>query len=211
MDAPPHAREVLVLRHGESEWNAAGRWQGWLDIALTERGIAQARARGESLAAAGERFAAIYCSDLGRARRTAEVIADTIDGPSPVADPGFRERHGGVFQGRDRAELESAYGDAFAAWRAGTLDGPPDGETAAEVLERFGHALAGAHHATPPGALLVVTHGGVMRLVAQRAGLDASGVLDNCAGLWFSYVDGALRPSRRHPAGARLAAPGTVE
>jgi 2,3-bisphosphoglycerate-dependent phosphoglycerate mutase len=204
-------REVLVIRHGESQWNTAGRWQGWLDIPLTARGEKQARARGAALHEAGERFAAIYCSDLGRARRTAELIAAAVDGPDPTADPGFRERHGGVFQGRDRAELEADYGELFAAWRAGTLDGPPEGEATAEVLERFDGALAAADSVTPPGALLVVTHGGVMRLVSQRAGLDASGVLDNCAGLWFAYCGGELRESTRHPSVTRLAAPGTVE
>jgi probable phosphoglycerate mutase len=204
-------RELLVIRHGESQWNAAGRWQGWLDIPLTARGEQQARARGTALRDSGERFAAIYCSDLGRARRTAELIADALGGPEPTADPGFRERHGGVFQGRDRAALEADYGDAFAAWRAGTLDAPPDGETTAEVLARFDGALAAADGATAPGAVLVVTHGGVMRLVSQRAGSDASGVLDNCAGLWFAYDDGTLRASARHPSVTHLAAPGTVE
>lgn len=204
-------REVLVVRHGESEWNASGRWQGWLDIPLTRRGEAQARARGDALRDAGERFAAIYCSDLGRARRTAELVAATLGGPEPIADPGFRERHGGVFQGRDRAELEADYGDVLAVWRAGTLDAPPEGETTVEVLDRFDGALAAAHRASPAGALLVVTHGGVVRLVSRRAGVDASRVLDNCAGLWFSYVDGELRESTRHPSVTQLAAPGTLE
>ncbi len=203
-------RDVLVVRHGESAWNAAGRWQGWLDVPLTPAGVDQARARGRALAGDGLEFAAIYCSDLSRARHTAELIAEALDAPPPVAHPGFRERHGGVFQGLTRDELAARYPDELAAWRAGTLEAPTGGETAAEILERFDVALGEAHRQSAPGALLVVTHGGLTRAVTRRAGLDASAVIGNCECVWFAYDGEELGPpaeSRDAPRAGRNPAP----
>lgn len=184
-------RDVVLVRHGESEWNAAHRWQGWIDVDLTERGIEQARARGRELAGAARApVAAVYCSDLRRAHHTAALIAAELGDLVAVTDPGFRERHGGAFQGLTTDELASVHPAAFAAWRAGTLDAPPGGESAAEVLARFDGALAAAHAAAPPGVLVIVTHRGVARLVARRSGGAGAAVLPNCGELWLRY-DGA--------------------
>ena len=111
---------VLVLRHGASTWNAEGRWQGWLDAPLTAEGEEQAAARARELAHDGINPRAIYTSDLGRARRTAEIIGAHLERPV-VPDDGLpraqRRRVAGPHAGRDRSGLA---GDArrVAAGRA---------------------------------------------------------------------------------------------
>lgn len=185
-------RDVVLVRHGESEWNAARRWQGWIDVDLTEQGIAQARSRGRALAARALTVGAIYCSDLRRARHTAELVGAELGGITPIADPGFRERHGGAFQGLTIEAIADQYPDELTAWRTGEIAAPPGGESTAEVLARFDAALAAAHATTPPGVLVVVTHGGVVRIVEQRAGVERAGVLDNCGELWCRYDDATI-------------------
>src|SRR5688572_8434684 len=87
---------VIIVRHGETEWNIARIRQGHLDSKLTDKGLAQAKALAQRLAR--ERFSAIYSSDLGRAVQTALAIAD-VSGHEIITDPRIRERHLGIFQG----------------------------------------------------------------------------------------------------------------
>ena len=79
---------ILLVRHGETEWNRERRFQDWLDFPLTARGIGQARAIGRWLAQSPERNASIVASPLGRARRTAEIIRDEIDRLGPISTLG---------------------------------------------------------------------------------------------------------------------------
>src|SRR5258706_7475435 len=130
-------RRVLIVRHGESEWNREHRWQGWEDIVLTENGVAQARARGTDLQGDGHRFAAIYCSDLVRASRTADLIAEMLDHPPAVRESGLRERFGGEWQGSTSREIDERWPGQRAAWRRGELSAPPGGETDSTVRERL--------------------------------------------------------------------------
>src|SRR5690348_13914028 len=97
---------LLLVRHGESTWNAARRMQGQLDPPLSERGLAQALEVGERLA--GRRLGAFYCSDLVRARQTAELIASAV-GMDPVPDPGLREIALGAWEGKTREEVMAEY------------------------------------------------------------------------------------------------------
>lgn len=184
-------RRVLVLRHGESEWNREGRWQGWEDIALTPAGEEQARARGTELHAAGHRFAAIATSDLVRAARTAELIGEVFDSPPALADPGLRERFGGEWQGRSREEIIDRWPEERAAWRRGELTAPPGGEDDALVLERIRAALARIDATAPPGPVLVVTHHGVVRLLSSHAGVPLTELIPNLGGRWFD-LDGSV-------------------
>jgi glucosyl-3-phosphoglycerate phosphatase len=178
-------RRVLIIRHGESEWNREGRWQGWEDIALTAAGEEQARARGAALHAAGHHFAAIATSDLVRAARTAELIGEILGGPPVLAEPGLRERFGGDWQGRSRDEIIEGWPEERAAWRRGELTAPPGGEDDAVVLERIHAALARIDATAPPGPVLVVTHHGVMRLLSSQAGVPLSALIPNLGGRWF--------------------------
>ena len=134
---------VLVLRHGASTWNAEGRWQGWLDAPLTAEGEMQAAARARELAHNGVNPRVIYTSDLGRARRTAEIIGAHLERPV-VPDDGLRERNGGEWQGRTGAEIEAGWPGMRDAWRRGELTAPPGGESDVAVLTRVDAALGRA-------------------------------------------------------------------
>jgi probable phosphoglycerate mutase len=184
---------VLILRHGESEWNVVRRWQGWLDAPLTARGEAQATARARQLARDGVRPRVVYSSDLGRAARTAEILAGHLDVPM-IVEPGFRERHVGEWEGRTSDEIDELWPGLREKWRHGEIEAPPGGEPDGAMLERFDRALVHALAHVGTGMLLIVTHHGSLRAVAARAGVDLRTLIPNLAGFWFDIAnDGALR------------------
>jgi broad specificity phosphatase PhoE len=170
-----------MVRHGQSAWNAEGRWQGWTDVALTPLGEAQAHARGVALAAGGIGDAVVYSSDLQRARRTAELIAAALDATVAI-EPRLRERFGGEWQGHTAAEIDERWPGMREQWRRRELHAPPGAESDETVLA----AAPGDH------AIVLVTHGGVLRLVADRAGITARTVVENVGGHWFEWREGRL-------------------
>ena len=188
----PGVRRLLVVRHGESEWNREGRWQGWIDIPLTARGEAQARARGAELHADGHRFAAVHCSDLVRAARTATLLSEVLGGPTAQPEPALRERFGGAWEGLDRDQITAGWPEERAAWRRGDLRSPPDGETDDQVLERVRAGIVAIDGTAPAGALLVVTHHGVVRQLATWAGVTERAPISNLGGRWFDWDGDAL-------------------
>jgi broad specificity phosphatase PhoE len=157
---------LLLVRHGETEWNLARRYQGWSDSPLTERGLAQAEAIGRYLCthpdAAG---AAIVASPIGRARRTAEIIRESLDRSEPLRfDDRLRELSFGAWDGFTRAEIAALRPAAFDnerrhEWYFAT----PDGETYQVFAGRVGAWLAEATAEDRP--LIVVTHGVVTRIL----------------------------------------------
>ncbi len=153
-------RRILLARHGETEWNALGRLQGHTDIPLNEVGRAQARALAASVAAAG--IAAVVTSDLARARETGEIVAAALGLGAPAIDPDLRERRFGEFEGLTRDECAERHPEAWRAWQA-RIGGPPGAEPRERAIERVAAALSRLA-AAGGGPLLVVTHGGVMRL-----------------------------------------------
>ena len=158
---------LIVVRHGETAWNVDTRIQGHLDIPLNATGLWQARQLGDALA--GEAISAIYTSDLLRARRTAQAVADAT-GAALVDEPGLRERAFGSFQGRTFAEVETEHPEQARRWRQRDPDYAPDGGESLRVLrERVvdtTHRLAARH----PGELvLLVTHGGVLDVLYRAA------------------------------------------
>ena len=165
---------LLLVRHGETDWNAERRWQGHADVPLNDRGREQARTLADRLA--GERIDAIYTSDLGRARETAEILAARLGVPV-VTDPDLREI--------DVGSREGLTGDQG--------DRPWDGEThdahAARMLGAV-HRIAAGH---PEERVLVVTHGGSMRRIDEHLGLENSGPFENCAVSAYAHEDGILR------------------
>src|SRR5437899_11865837 len=98
--------QVIIVRHGQTQWNLKLIRQGHLDSPLTERGIAQAKALGQRLAQ--EKFSALYSSDLGRAVQTAEMIANAT-GHNIITDARLRERHLGIFQGLNGDEIRERF------------------------------------------------------------------------------------------------------
>jgi len=134
------SNEVLLVRHGETDDNAADRFQGRIDTRLNDRGREQSLALAESLA--GEGLQALYCSPLLRARETAEIIGARL-GLAPMLDARFMEADSGDWSGRLYAEIVADDPHAFVAWRA-TEPGFrfPGGESVAEQAARVADTTA---------------------------------------------------------------------
>ncbi len=149
---------ILLVRHGQTAWNAAGRLQGHTDIELDDTGRAQALALAQTLGDAG--VTRVWSSDLLRARQTASIIAEHLQLAAPAVDAELRERKFGVFEGLTRDECATHHPDAWREWVAQTGH-PPGGEPREEAIARVQRALT---RALGDGTTVVVSHGGVMRL-----------------------------------------------
>ena len=159
---------ILLVRHGETDWNREGRLQGWGPTPLNDRGREQARRVGEALATEYD-VDRIVASDSFRTRETTEHIRDAGIEPEPTFDPGWRERGLGVYQGFTREELNDRF-PAFAM-DAGALslqEEPEGGETVAGVYERVVDAWADLNGTADEETVLVVTHGGPIRVVLSH-------------------------------------------
>ncbi|MDD5248865.1 MAG: histidine phosphatase family protein [Rhodocyclaceae bacterium] len=158
---------LCIVRHGETDWNAARRIQGQTDIPLNAAGQAQAAATATGLA--GYAFDAIYSSDLLRTWQTAQPIAAAL-GLGVNAAPGLRERHYGRMQGLTSAEAQQRFPALHAAYAGRDpqhdLDG---GETLADFAARIARTLAALAAAHAGQTLLLVAHGGVLDIVYRIA------------------------------------------
>lgn len=151
-------KRILLVRHGQTAWNAAGRLQGHTDIELDATGRDQALALAKTLGDAG--VTRVWSSDLLRARQTATIIAEQLGLSPPAIDAQLRERKFGVFEGLTRDECAANHPDAWREWIAQTGH-PPGGEPREEATARLQRALS---RVLADGTTLVVSHGGVMRL-----------------------------------------------
>jgi probable phosphoglycerate mutase len=143
---------LLVARHGETDWNREGRWQGWADPALNDTGRAQAtRLAGELRAVP---FDAVYSSDLRRAFETAEILAEPHRVPV-IAEFGLREIDVGSWSGLTRQEIQERFPDGSR----------PDGETHEEHGARVRAAVTRIALKHPGGRVLLVGHGGTIRSI----------------------------------------------
>jgi broad specificity phosphatase PhoE len=187
-------RSLLLVRHGQSTWNAEGRWQGWSDPPLSELGRAQAEDAVDDLRHL--EVTGVASSDLVRARETAAVIAAGLDLGEPLIDGDLREYDVGDWEGLTRPEIEAGWPEQLARWREGRLLATPGGETRAHFVTRTAEALARLSRLHDLGnTLVVVTHGGVIRAVEQFSGTERSPVIENLAGRWFTVgPDGRLVP-----------------
>ena len=155
---------LLFVRHAESTWNAAGRWQGWGDPPLSERGRTQAEALARSLE--GAAADAIVTSDLVRAVETARILGAAL-GLDPVPDPRLRERDLGRWSGLTEAEITARHAAELARFRARDPElRPGGGESRIEFAARVAPALAELGRAG--GLVIVVTHLGVIRLLSPE-------------------------------------------
>jgi len=176
-----NATVLVVVRHGETEWNVEGRMQGHLDIPMSARGMRQAQAVAGALAS--ERIDAVYSSDLVRALALARTVAGRL-GLDVTADARLRERALGVAEGLTDEELRLRHPEVHAPFRGQDADyAPPGGESTRERHERsvaVGREIAARH----PGArVLVVTHYGVVRSLCRHAlALGAGDPLDAAIG-----------------------------
>ena len=161
-------RLVFMTRHGETDWNLEGRWQGHTDVPLNDKGRAQARAVAEALRDAG--LAGLVSSDLSRARETAEIVGASLGLGVAYVDADLRERMFGVFEGLTRAECARLHPAAWRAWDEEQR--PADGvELPSAVVARVTAAIGrAAERIAREGApVLLVSHGGALRSVVHRA------------------------------------------
>jgi broad specificity phosphatase PhoE len=180
---------ITLIRHGETDWNAAGRWQGRAPVPLNERGIAQAEASAEALQSF--RFDRIIASDLLRARQTAEIVAAALDLPV-VFSPQWREIDTGNWQGLNHAEI--------CAWdpknhaTMGQVPYPdggfPEGESQRQQIDRIASALNELTRHVPGQHILVVTHGGCIRAAAYYLLGREVAIPENCAITRLSHDPG---------------------
>jgi probable phosphoglycerate mutase len=158
--------QLLVIRHGETAWNAEHRIQGHLDIPLSATGMRQAGLLVDRLA--NERVHAVYSSELARAWLTAEPLAARLGLPV-IPEPRLRERSFGVFEGLTLDEIAAQHPEAFRLWRARdpgwAMDG---GETGQQLIDRVLEALHDIADRHRGETVAIVTHGGVLD-VAYRA------------------------------------------
>ena len=189
--------KLLLVRHGETDWNRDGRWQGGSDTQLNDLGREQARALAEELD--GE-IDVLYSSDLARARETAEIVAAKL-GLEVRLDPRLRERGFGSWEGLTTIEIEERFADAHRRWLAGEGAGADDAEAFEDFSARVEDFLSDVLRLHPGEEVLVVSHGGSIRVIhALAAGVDyvrdhrlIPGV-PNCSVARYGARDGKLAP-----------------
>lgn len=184
---------VIVIRHGETEWNKTGKWQGHEDSPLTDNGLEQAHAAAKQL----QRYPvnAIYSSDLGRAMQTARIIA-TPHNLEVQSDSRIRERRLGIFQGLTLQEMKQRY--PVETKRHQSEDSTyslPGGESKQQQFDRCVCCFNELAENHPQQTIAIVTHGGVVNCLFKYVmGLPLEKprnyILFNTAINIFSYTDG---------------------
>lgn len=177
--------DLLLLRHGESEWNALGRWQGQADPPLSDLGRRQARQAAAVLPCPGR----VVSSDLQRAAGTADIIASHHGLEVAGRPTALRERHAGPWQGRTHDEIEAGWPGMLASGsRPAGFEGDDD------ILSRVVPALEALAEPSGPDAsavIVVVTHGGVLRALERAHGIDGPRI-PNLGGRWWRRTSAGL-------------------
>jgi probable phosphoglycerate mutase len=161
---------IIAIRHGETLWNTQSRIQGHIDIGLNERGQRQATLVGKAFAQSAEPVAAIYSSDLERARHTAEQVALATQLPL-VQDARLRERHFGDFEGKTWSQIDEHSPEVSRKWRERDPQWRPGpgSESLLDLEQRVKLVvsdLASRHLGTQ---IVIVSHGGVMDMLYRWA------------------------------------------
>jgi len=186
-------RRLVLLRHGQTDYNVAGRMQGHFDSHLTETGVEQAVAVAPEIARlVPDR---LISSDLRRAVDTADVVASACGRPVKL-DPRLRETHLGEWQGRTVADIEEAWPGAIATWRSDPAWAPPGGESRVEVVRRSMPVVEELDDeldaAAPDTTVVLVAHGGLIAglvcglLALPAVSWPAIGGMGNCR--WASLA-----------------------
>lgn len=163
--------ELLLIRHGETDWNVEKRLQGHWDVALNDGGRRQAAALGKALLA--EPLDAVIASDLQRAIATAEAIAKPRGMPVRI-EPALRERCYGAFEGLCYRDISERYPEAYATWQSRDVDARyPEGVRPAETLREFSRrsidAVLRLAEEYRHKRIAIVTHGGVLDCIYRAA------------------------------------------
>jgi broad specificity phosphatase PhoE len=180
-----------LVRHGQTDWNLEGRYQGQTDIPLNEAGRIEARSLAETLQ--GMRFGAVYSSDLVRARETADIIAAQVVLPVQI-DVRLREINQGVWEGLQVDFIRSHYA---GLWQQRDVDPAsmraPGGETVNEVAQRMYAALDEIAAVHPDGSVLLVSHGlSLATILCKLRGIPLGKAYEvippNAEPIWVEWV-----------------------
>jgi broad specificity phosphatase PhoE len=187
---------LWLIRHGQSEWNASGRWQGQADPPLSQHGQHEAALLAERLAKLSP--AALYTSDLQRAAQTAAPLAEAFD-HSPIPRTELREVDIGTWSGKTFDEIVAAFPEEFAAWRSGEDVARGGGERFTDLTRRAVGFLDGLRHHHDGEDVVAVTHGGWIRAALSHI----LGLAHNHPGLGGTANTG-ITVLRYLPTGLRL-------
>jgi len=154
--------EIIVLRHGQTEWSRSGQHTGVTDLPLLPEGEQQAQGVRRSLA--GRSWAEVWVSPRQRARRTAEIAGLS----ATAVDEDLVEVDYGGYEGRTTAEISAELGRSWSVWRDGTVPGATPGESLAAVGVRVDRVLERARAKLPHGDVALVAHGHVLRILTAR-------------------------------------------
>ncbi len=186
---------LLLVRHGESIWNADGRWQGQADPPLSDRGREQAAAAAAALGTVD----ALVTSDLERAADTGAIIGRILGIEPIVVEPRLRERDAGSLSGLTRPEIHEAFPGLLPDDPGGFVPGtdgqpawPHDCESDEALGERVEVALLALGRLVPDGDVVAITHGGVMYAIERRLGEPDRGRLSNLGAVWLEVVGDEL-------------------
>lgn len=162
---------LLVVRHGQTDWNISGRFQGQTDIPLNPSGLRQAQAIAERLRTDGP--AAIYASDLQRAWQTAKIIQAALppdSRPPLIGEPRLREMCFGMWEGLTYNEIQARQPKLLQRWESDLEHTtPPDGENLLELAERVQEAYKSVLAAHSEGTVVLVAHGGPLQMLITQA------------------------------------------
>jgi probable phosphoglycerate mutase len=159
--------ELILLRHGETDWNRELRFQGHVDVALNAIGLAQAERLAQRLAR--ETAHGLYASDLLRARQTAGPVARQL-GLGSVTDAALREQSFGCVDGMRVADIKAQHPLAWEGWLRFHEDYcMPEGETTHQFHARVMDAVRRVVAAHPGETVVIVTHGGVLDMIYRTA------------------------------------------
>lgn len=184
-------KTVIFWRHGQTDFNVAGRFQGQSDVPLNDVGRAQAARSAEALRHFAPQL--IVSSDLSRAAETADHLAALV-GVDPIRDQRLRETAFGDWEGSTRAEVGQTWPDELAEWVSGADVAPPGGETRTEAGRRVAEAIVDIVSASDAESIAIVAHGAVLRGAAEiLLGMNEQGrigVLGNCGHGEFGFTPG---------------------
>ena len=169
---------LVLIRHGETDWNREGRYQGHTDVPLNARGRAQAEELAESLR--GHKLDAIYTSDLQRARQTAEILAAATGAPM-IVDRRLREIDLGKWEGQLFTDIRESHADLLARRRVDPMDTPsPGGEGIRQVMARVVPLIDEIVRRHPDGRVALMSHGAALAAIKVHVlGLPVETVWDH--------------------------------
>jgi len=174
---------LVLVRHGQSEWNLKNLFTGWRDVGLTEKGRAEAKDAGESLKALGLKFDIAYTSALSRAQKTCDIILDELGQPGlkTIRDQALNERDYGDLSGLNKDDARAKWGEEQVhIWRRSYATQPPGGEslrdTGARVWPYYMHEMQ--PHVLRGETVLVAAHGNSLRaLIMALDGLTGDEIV----------------------------------